>query len=274
MQPKPRRHGSRAVGAAFLGTALLLLSGTGCALKRDLDLTVDEVVALKRQQAQDRKALMDEISRRVGEVQSDQIDLSASQGEVQTQAETISAEVSRIGAQAASAERQITELSNRVKDLQNNQAIGLGSLSKRLDERGEALTVSQDTQSKKLEKFAAEVSTQVDQTATQVAKLAKSVEALAAQDKKQAQSVAELAKKLDTLGTKLTGEISSQRDDGGGADAAEVAALKKRVDFLGDRLPKEVDSQGKRLAAVEKSLKDIQELLADLHGRLKALEGR
>jgi chromosome segregation ATPase len=269
---KSPRLGPRAVGAALLALGVLM---SGCALKRDLDITTDEVIALKRRQADDRKALMDEMDRRIGAVQSDQIDLSQSQGEFKTQTESISAQLSRLGSQLADLEKQVAELSTHLKELQNTQAIGLGSLSRRLDERGEALTSGIDTQDKKLAKFATEVSAQVDQTAGQVTQLAKSVDTLSAHDKKQQAAVTDLNKKLDTLGKKLTGEIATQRSDGGGgADAAEVAALKKQVDFLGDKLPREVDGQAKRVAAMEQSLKDMQELLADLHARLKAVEAK
>jgi len=268
----PVRLGPRAVGAVALALAVLV---SGCALKRDLDTTVDEVVALKRRQAEDRKAILDEMDKRIGVVQSDQIDLSQSQGEFRSQTESIADQLSRIGSQVAALETQVAELKTQLKELQNTQAIGLGSLSRRLDERGEALTTGLDTQDKRLAKFATEVSTQVDQTAGQVTKLAKSVEGLSAQDKKQQAAVADLSKKLDTLGKKLTGEIATQRTEGGsGADAGEVAALRKQVDFLGAKLPKEVDGQTKRLAAMEQSLHDMQELLADLHGRLKAVEAK
>jgi chromosome segregation ATPase len=267
----PRWLGPRAVGAVALSLAVLM---SGCALKRDLDTTVDEVLALKRRQAEDRKAFMDEMDRRIGAVQSDQIDLSQSQGEFKTQTESIADQLSRLGSQMAALESQVAELSTRMKELQNTQALGLGSLSRRLDDRGEALAVGLDAQDQKLSKFATEVSTQVDQTAGQVTKLAKSVDALSAQDKKQQAAVADLGKKLDTLGKKLTGEMASQREAGGGADASEVAALRKQVDFLGAKLPKEVDGQAKRLSAIEQSLHDMQELLADLHGRLKAVEAR
>ena len=270
MAPFPRL-GPRAVGAALLSLGVLV---SGCAMKRDLDITVDEVVALKRRQAEDRKAIMDEMDKRIGAVQSDQIDLSQSQGEFKNQTESISAQLSRMGSQLADLEKQVAELSTHLKELQNTQAIGLGSLSRRLDERGEGLAAGLDTQDKKLAKFATEVSTQVDQTAGQVTKLSKSVDTLSSQNKKQQAAVASLTKKLDTLGQKLTGEIVSQRDGGGGADRAEVAALKKQVDFLGDKLPKEVDGQAKRVASMERSLKDMQELLADLHSRLKAVEAR
>lgn len=266
----PVRLGPRAVGAAFVAVAVL---ASGCALKRDLDITVDEVVALKRRQAEDRRAILDEMDKRIGVVQSDQIDLSQSQGEFRNQTASIAAQLSRLGAQVAALETQVAELNKHLKELQNTQAIGLGSLSRRLDERGEALTTGLDTQDRKLAKFATEVSTQVDQTAGQVTKLAKSVDGLAAQDKKQQAAVADLSKKLDALGKKLTSEIASQRG-GGGVDAGDVAALRKQVDFLGAKLPKEVDGQSKRLAAMEQSLHDMQELLADLHGRLKAVEAR
>ncbi len=268
MAPFPRL-GPRAVGAALLSLGVLV---SGCAMKRDLDITVDEVVALKRRQAEDRKAIMDEMDKRIGAVQSDQIDLSQSQGEFKNQTESISAQLSRMGSQLADLEKQVAELSTHLKELQNTQAIGLGSLSRRLDERGEGLAAGLDTQDQKLSKFATEVSTQVDQTAGQVTKLSKSVDTLSSQNKKQQAAVASLTKKLDTLGQKLTGEIASQA--GGGGDSAEVAALKKQVDFLGDKLPKEVDGQAKRVASMERSLKDMQELLADLHSRLKAVEAR
>lgn len=274
------RLGPRAVGAALTPLAAavaILLLLPGCALKRDLDTTVDEVIALKQRQAADKKALMDEMDRRIGAVQSDQIDLSQSQGEFKTQTESISAQLARLGTELSSLEKQVADLSTRMKELQNTQAIGLGSLSRRLDERGEGLATGLDTQDKKLSKFATEVSTQVDQTAGQVAALAKSVDGLSAQDKKRQADVAALGKKLDVLGQKLTGEIASQRTQiatGSGADTGDVAALKKQVDFLGDKLPKEVDGQSKRLAVMEQSLKDMQDLLADLHGRLKAIEAK
>jgi chromosome segregation ATPase len=274
------RLGPRAVGAAcapLVAAAALAVLLPGCALKRDLDTTVDEVVALKQRQAADRKAIMDEMDKRIGAVQSDQIDLSQSQGEFKTQTESISSQLSRLGTELSDLEKQVADLSTHLKELQNTQAIGLGSLSRRLDERGEALTTGLDTQDKKLSKFATEVSTQVDQNASQLTKLTKSVDGLSAQDKKRQADVAALGKKLDVLGQKLTGEIASQRTQiasGGGADSGDVAALRKQVDFLGDKLPKEVDGQAKRLAAVEQSLKDMQDLLADLHGRLKAIEAK
>jgi len=274
------RLGPRAVGAGFAPLAAavaLALLLPGCALKRDLDTTVDEVVALKQRQAQDRKALMAEMDRRIGAVQSDQIDLSQSQGEFKTQTESISAQLSRLGTELAALEKQVAELSTHLKELQNTQAIGLGSLSHRLDERGEGLAAGLDTQDKKLTKFATQVSTQVDQNAGQLTTLAKSVDGLTAQDKKRQADVAALGKKLDVLGQKLTGELATQRTQlatGAGADAGDVAALRKQVDFLGDKLPKEVDGQAKRLATMEQSLKDMQDLLADLHGRLKAIEAK
>jgi chromosome segregation ATPase len=274
------RLGARAFGGVvtpLVAAAALALLLPGCALKRDLDTTVDEVITLKQQQARDRKAFMDEMDRRIGAVQSDQIDLSQSQGEFKTQAESISSQLSRLGTELSALEKQVADLSTRMKELQNTQAIGLGSLSRRLDERDETLSTGLTTQDKKLSKFATEVSTQVDQTAGQVTTLAKSVAGLTAQDKKQQADVAALSKKLDVLGKKLTGELASQRTEiatGSGADAGDVAALRKQVDFLGDKLPKEVDGQAKRVAVMEQSLKDMQDLLADLHKRLKAVEAK
>jgi chromosome segregation ATPase len=255
--------------------AVLLLSA--CAWRSDLDYTVDEVMALKQKQSEDYRQLKSQIDQRTGRIETSQADLSQSQVEFRNQAEAISAELARLGSAVADLQRQVADLSKRNKDLQNTQAIGLGTLSKRLDETGATLETLQKNQGQKLDRFATEVSGQVDASSKQLTSLTQGVKDLTARDKQREKALGDLTKKLDTLGKKLTAEVSAQRTQiaqGSGADSGEVAALKKRVDFLGDKLPKEVDGQARRLEKLEKDLRDVAALLSDLNGRLKGLEAR
>lgn|GEM_PF-1876158 len=274
----PRRTAGRTALAAgltgVLGLGLLL---SGCALKRDLDVTIDEVVALKRKQADDYREVKAELDRRAGRIEADQTDLTASQTEFQNQAEAIAAQLAQLGSAITTLRDQVDELSHQVKALRNDQVIGLGSLSQRVDESGAQAQGAVADQGEKLDAFATEVSGQVDAQGKQVRTLSKGVADLTARDKQRAKAVDDLSKKLDALGKKLTAEVSAQGQkisQGQGADAGEVAALRKQVSFLGDKLPKEVDAQTKRVASMEKDLRDMAALLADLNTRLKALEGR
>jgi DNA repair exonuclease SbcCD ATPase subunit len=267
--------------APVLGTTALLavLLLAGCAWRADLDYTVDEVMALKEKQDQEYHELKSQLDRRAGQIEASQTDLSQSQSEFRNQADSISSELARLGSAVAALQRQVEDLSQRTKDLQNTQAIGLGTLSQRLDDTGAKLETLQNAQGQKLDQFATEVSGQVDASSKELTSLSKGVKTLTARDKQREKSVADLTKKLDALGKKLTAEVAAQQKQisqapGGGADAGEVAALKKRVDFLGGKLPKEVDGQAKRLAKLEKDLRDMATLLSDLNGRLKGLEAR
>jgi chromosome segregation ATPase len=263
--------------AAVLAVLAALFLLPGCAMKRDLDVTIDEVVALKRKQADDYQELKSQVEQTTNRMQAGQSDLSAGQKEVKNQAQSISAELARLGTALTALQQQSDDLARRVKDLQNTQAIGLGSLSKRMDDTGTDLKTTVVNQGQKLDRFATEVSGQVDSQGKQVTTLSRSVADLSARDQQQAKAVADLSRKLDVLGRKLTSEVSAQQKQitqGPAADPAEVAALKKQVGFLGDTLPQEVDGQGKRLAALEKQLRDVAALLSDLNGRMKALEAR
>ena len=256
---------------------LALLALPACAWRSDLDYTVDEVMALKQKQTEDYRALKTQIEQRAGRLEEGQADQGQGQVELRNQAQAISAELARLGTAVTALQRQVDDLSKRNKELQNTQAIGLGTLSKRLDETGATLEGLQKNQGQKLDKFATEVSGQVDASSKQLTSLTKGVQDLGTRDKQRQKDVADLAKKLDALGKKLTAEVAAQGSQiaqGSGADAGEVDALKKQVDFLGSKLPKEVDAQTRRLDKLEKDLRDVAALLSDLNGRLKGLEAR
>ncbi len=241
----------------------------GCALKSDLDLTIDELNAVKQRQAN----LMKQLEIRAQTLAEGQSDLSATQGEFRSEADAISSQVAGLGRRLGQLSETLKTLALELKDLQNTQAMGMGALSGRIDATAEELTERIDTQTAKLDMFATT-------TSDRVADLAQKGQRRDASLNRLKKDLTALNKKVSTLGKKLTAELASQskRIDAGaaadGAGGADVAALKKKVDILGKKLPAAVDAQGKKVSGLSKELHDIQSLLSDLNKRLKKLEGR
>lgn len=235
---------------------------SGCALKSDLELTIDELNRVKQRQAN----LMQQLDIRAQSLAEQQSDLSATQGEFRSEADAISSQVSDLGRRLGTLSETLNSVALELKDLQNTQAMGMGALSGRIDASSDEL----GTQTAKLDQFATTVS---DRVADLALKGQKRDTALNQINK----DLVSLNKKVNDLGKKLTAELASQRkriDAGGGGGAADVATLQKKVDLLGKKLPAAVDDQGKKVAGLSKELHDIQSLLADLNNRLKKLEGR
>ncbi|MFQ5508258.1 MAG: hypothetical protein ACE5FN_02855 [Leptospirillia bacterium] len=263
-----------AIAGTVVGTPLL----PGCALKSDLDLTIDEVLALKRSQQQMQR----ELQIKEEAIEEGRSELSASQTEFRAGSESISQELARLAHQLSELQVQMDDVSHRIKELKNFQTIGLGSLSKRIDEGTETTqekfdvqTARIDTQDKKAELFATKVSEQVDSLADSLIKLSKGVSVLQQSNRNRIAENKRLNTRLDELGKKLTGELKSQESRiAAGGDGGDVSALKQKVDVLGKKLPAAVDTQGKRIGAVQQELHDLQSLLSDLNTRLKVLEGR
>lgn len=273
--PARRSEPPRCLIAAALGVVIMVSVG-GCALKSDLDATIAELDAFRQKQAEQNRKLLDQLESRTGAIEASQSDLAVTQGEFRTESDSISSEVARIGSSVAELNRKLNEISSSLKALQNNQAIGLGALSQRLDSSGTQIEERFGTQSKKLDTFATEVSAQVDAQGQKLAQLSKDTAALKAENEQRKKDLVSLNKKINELGTRVAETLASQAKQlqaGGGGDA-DVAALRKQVDFLGKKLPTEVDDQSKKIAAVVQELREIQTLLADLNRRLKAIEAR
>jgi chromosome segregation ATPase len=262
----------------LLGAVSLLTSG--CAMKRDMDLALHEIHILQQGQKKIYSDVLRQIEARSGQLEADQQYLSDTQTEFSSEADAIRGEMARLGAAMVGLQQELADASQRLKTLQNNQAIGLGSLSGRIDDAQDKLGTQIDTQGKTLDSFATEIATQVDGQATQVAKLGKVQKGLSGKAKKRDQSIADLSKTLETLGQKLSTDLSalskrvSTLPKGSGNGGADVSALKKQVDFLGEKLPAQVDKVSKKNASLASDMREYQTLLADLNKRLKALEAR
>ena len=267
-------------GLLWVGLAALLLPG--CALKSDLDLTMSELHILKQRQIKvDKQMKQWQIAQERAAAAKDDERASVAH-EFQAESQAITSEVGRLGRVVAEIQRDLGSLTSRVKDIQNTQAIGLGSLSGRIDKLAADAQGTVGEQQTKLDSFATEVSEAVDLHGTQLTDIHERMLSLSEQLAAQKAASATLNEKLDKLGTKLTGEIADQSKriatvgsaSSSGASSSQVSALQKKVDFLGTKLPKEVDKQGKRVTAVKQELRDLQVLLSDLHKRLKAVESR
>jgi len=251
--------------------AIAVLSG-GCATKRDLNVALHQINTIKREQAKQLEQMRGQIESRSGQ-------LEIGQTESRAEADGIRSEIARMGSMLNSLQQELTAVSQRVKTLQNNQAIGLGSLSGRVDDSREKLQDSIATQADSMDQFATRIAGQVDNQGTQVAALKKSQKQLAAKTSRNDKSLAEVSKTLNALGKKLAKELKahSKRIDaasGGGASSADLTALNKQVKFLGDKLPKQVDKNSKANASLATEIREYQSLLGDLNKRLKALEAR
>ncbi len=253
----------------------------GCATTSDIDMTMDEINKIRREQAIMQQQLLGQIRSRSEQLESGQTNLDAAVSEFSSEAEGMRNQLAQTGTALADLRKSMAELrtelatlAGKVKELQHNQAIGLGSLSNRLDETDASLNGKVAGLEKKMDAFAEKV-------ATQVAKLSKGQSAIKTQGKKRDKTVATLSKTLDTLGKKVTSELAAQNKrinaipaGGGKGGGADVKALEKKVAFLGKKLPEQVDKVSKQAATVAAELRDYQTLLADLNKRLKALEKR
>ncbi len=272
--------------SALLLTFLVAALGAGgCATQSDIDMTIDEINQIRSEQAIMQKQLMGRIQDKSKQLESDQSNLDAAQTEFRSEAEGMRGELAETGSsvaelrrQVAELRQQVTELVGKVKALQHNQAVGLGSLSNRIDAGNDGLTGRIDDQTKKMDSFATQVSGQVDKQVQQLTQLTKGQRAIKARDKKRDKTLSDLSATLATLGKKLTAELATQskriQSKPSAGKSADVAALKKKVDFLGKKLPGQIDKIGKQTAGVSSELHDYQSLLADLNKRLKALEAR
>ena len=267
--------------------ALAALVATGCATTADMDLAFKELASIKRNQQRLKTHLSGELESRSAEMAQETTELTAAQLEIRAESDARSSEVARVGAQISELQRELATLSEgfaqlneRVKDIQNTQAIGLGSLSGRLDDSHAKLSEQLAAQEGKLETFGTQVAKQVDGQDTRLKPVEKNVGLLLGGAKRREGKINDLTAKLDKLGKMITAELADQskRIDAkgatGGAPSGEVTALKAQVDFLGEKIPPQIDKQGKQLSKLAKDVADYRDLLADLNKRFKALEGR
>ncbi|MDH4229787.1 MAG: hypothetical protein OEW11_08615 [Nitrospirota bacterium] len=258
-----RTPGRQTLGCLALAAALL----AGCATQRDMDMAVADLTSLRQTQDEHYRALTARLDQRAGELAATQSHLSASQSEFRAESESIASQVARLGTSLAALEKDIASQDNRLKGLQNTQAVGMGALSERIDTNQTKLAGRLDAQTTTLDKFATEVGTRVDADRKDLDALTVRVATLSDSLTKQQKTLVTLAKKLDALDKKLAAAPAAGAGEAGGGSSADVAALRKQVDFLGKQLPTQVDAQNK-------AIKDIQTLLSDLNKRIKALEGQ
>jgi len=198
--------------AQLLIVTLAALAATtlgGCVMKADMETMSAQIDRLKADQVRLKKQLVKEIDVRSERIAVETSELGASQDEFRAESDAISGQISQLGNSFAGVRVLLTELAHKVKALQNNQAIGLGSLSQRLDNSSQQLVAQIAAQGDKMDGFAQQVAASSTIQDEEIIKLWKGQAVGKKSRQKLDRSIKALSGKLDALGKKLTAEIAA-----------------------------------------------------------------